>query len=291
MSCCEQIGKSWGKDNKLLCGNYVFRLSQGRNFHQLFLNSKEFERLLSHWCLLLLAFMVGKNCNCSNPHSAWGNLLAWSLGLTGSQGRTVTCLVVWLLVSHRMCRNVDLPLQLVNLFEFKCLLPFLVLTDSSGSTFALAMSGTTANTSRAMHCPPSSPQLESSLLAFFVWAFWMSWIMFEPICTLQILGKMMLLSGPSCLDRHLREERDASWRSWYESGGGGQGQQGGEASGSGGQGQGGGQDGGSSGVTASGGKGRGNSKWRDSAIFKMEKSCQLWLQLEVLPWQLYVLLC
>ena len=144
LQCCEQIGKSWGKDSKLLCGICLFRLSQGWNFHQLFSNSKEFQRLLLHWCLLLLAFMVGKNCKCSNPHSAWGYLLAWSFGPTGSQGRSVTCLVVWLLVSHTTVQKCWLPLQLVNLFEFKCVLPFLVLTDSSGGIFAVATSGTTA---------------------------------------------------------------------------------------------------------------------------------------------------
>ena len=36
MSCCEPLGNSWGKDSKLLCSICVFRLSQGRKFHQLF---------------------------------------------------------------------------------------------------------------------------------------------------------------------------------------------------------------------------------------------------------------
>ena len=108
MSCCEPLGNSWGKDSKLLCSICVFRLSQGRKFHQLFQIQKNLtKRLLSSdACCCWHSWWIKAATVLFNPHSALGTLLAGSCGHQSSRGGAVTFPVFWLLVGHRKCRNV-----------------------------------------------------------------------------------------------------------------------------------------------------------------------------------------
>ena len=78
--CCEPLGESWGKDSKLLCSICVFRLSQGRKFHQLFQIQKNLtKRLLSSdACCCWHSWWIKAATVLFNPHSALGTLLAGS---------------------------------------------------------------------------------------------------------------------------------------------------------------------------------------------------------------------
>jgi hypothetical protein len=207
--CCEPLGESWGKDSKLLCSICVFTLSLGRNAHNFF-KFKKVSRL--QWCC-----MENKNCNCYSSlrlrHFTCFSL--WTHKRPGTSCHLPSGLTS---VSHRKCTNV-IAIATCQPFWIELCLAFR-LCDQLINWIAWEQhrcrEGQCLETWRVCRQQHQNHNWSAACLHSVQGKkiIWMSWIMFETFCMQYahtwILGEIILLPTPRCLDQKLRQERESA---------------------------------------------------------------------------------